>query len=57
MKQLLVESMAVKEACDRSEIRLIHKLRVDMYAVIGTKNLPLPEFRFHRAAIRDGCFA
>ena len=57
MKQLLVESVAVKEACDRGEIRLIHKPRVGMHADIGTKNLPLPEFRFHRAAIRDGCFA
>ena len=50
MKQLLVES-------NRREIRLIHKPRVDMHADVGTKNLPLPEFRFHRAAIREGCFA
>ena len=44
MKQLLVESMAVKEACDRGEIRLIHKPRVDMHADIGTKTLPSPKF-------------
>jgi hypothetical protein len=57
MKQLLVESFALKEASDRGEINMIHKPREFMHADIGTKNLALPEFRFHRHAIRDGNFA